>query len=510
MPAANPTFSLVDQPEVFFTSTSTSRAIRRFVLNGEIRQIVGPMYTKNLVDPLEDVVRRRPWDAAAGYFPGAVITDRTAFEMKPVGEEGSVFLSGATRRTVRLPGLVLVCRRGPGPVEGDNPFLDGRLYLASWGRRFLDNVRPSRARTTTRRTLTRSELEDKLREVLIRQGESGLNRIRDEAAEVADALDAHAELNELHDLIGALLGTVDVPLATPAGRATAAGRGWDDRRIALFETLAGGLHAHITADRPERLRHTGQAFAFYEAYFSNFIEGTEFTLEEAREIVFDRVIPEQRPADGHDVAGTFDLVVDPASRGLVPNDAVDLDRIIRSFHARIMAGRPDVGSGHFKQKANRAGNTEFVDPTLVDGTLDRAWELYASLPAGFARAVFALFLVAEVHPFADGNGRVARALANAELTASGQQRLIVPTVFRDDYLQALRALSRDALVDPLLKVAERAQAWTFEVDWSSLAAAKVDLDATHALLESYEADARGVILRLPSELPARGRRGGAA
>lgn len=45
-----------------------------------------------------------------------------------------------------------------------------------------------------------------------------------------------------------------------------------------------------------------------------------------------------------------------------------------------------------------------------------------SLPPGFARAAFHLFLVSEVHPFADGNGRVARVFmdsTDAEQTGSG-------------------------------------------------------------------------------------------
>lgn len=503
VPPAKSTFSLSAQPEVFFTSTATSRPIRRLLAGGKIRQIQGPLYTKNLEDPLENVTRRRGWDIAAGFFPGSVIADRTAFEMKPVGDEGAIFLSGKTTRTIRLPGLVLSCRRGAGPVEGDNPFLNGGLYLSSYARRFLDNMRPSRARRTTRRTLTRSEVEDKLREVLLRQGVVGLNRIRDEAAAIAEPLEASAELEQLNDLIGALLGTVDAPLS-PAGRAAAAGRGWDDKRLALFDALASALVAHIPTNRPDRPGHTGQAFAFYESYFSNFIEGTEFSLEEAREIVFDGVIPEQRPADGRDIAGTFDLVVDPVSRAQVPSNYKELNLLIRGFHERIMAGRPGVGPGDFKKKANRAGNTEFVDPTLVEGTLERGWDrYYTALEPGFSRAVFALFLIAEIHPFADGNGRVARALANAELTASGQQRLIVPTIFRDDYLQALRALSRHSRPEPLVRVADRAQAWTYEVDWSTLEAARADLEATNALMLSQDAYADGVILKLPSELAVR-------
>lgn len=500
MSPGTPKISLADLGEVFFTSTELSRSIRRFVAAGQARQIQGRLYTKNLDDPVEDIVRRRVWDVVAGYFHGAVLVDRTAFELQPLGDEGSVFLSWARpSRTITLPGLRVVCRSDAGPVEGDTPFLNSGLFLSSWARRFLDNVRPSRARTGVRRTLMRAELEGKLRDVLVRQGEDQLNRIRDEARSIADALDAADELQDLDDLIGTLLGTRSGALETADARAIAAGRGWDDRRLPLFDALAAKLQAYISADRPATETSTGQTFAFYESYFSNFIEGTEFTIEEARTIVFDGLIPEQRPADGHDIAGTFDLVVDRELRVWVASDAAELERILRVIHQRIMVGRPETQPGTFKAQANRAGSTEFVDPSLVEGTLRRGWERYEHLPPGFARAVFAMFLVAEVHPFIDGNGRVARAVANAEMTAAGQQRVIIPTVYRDDYLQALRALSRNADPTPLVRVMDRAQAWTSEVDWSSLDAAQRDLEVTNALMPSHEADAAGVILRLPSE-----------
>jgi hypothetical protein len=53
------------------------------------------------------------------------------------------------------------------------------------------------------------------------------------------------------------------------------------------------------------------------------------------------------------------------------------------------------------------------------------------------------FLVSEVHLFTDGNGRIARAMMNAELVAGQQSKIIVPAGFRSDYLSALRRLSRD-------------------------------------------------------------------
>jgi hypothetical protein len=492
-------FSLEQQGEVFFSSTATSRAIRKLLRAGRIRHVAGRLYTKNLDDLIEEVVRRRAWDVAAGLFPGGVIVDRTAFQPLPAGSEGSIFLCSRTARVVRLPGLVLNCRSGPGPARGDAPFLGGTLHLSSWPRRFLDNVRPSRARLGVPRTLSRAELETQLELLLANQGEDELNRLRDEAAQVAGELGRERELEELSALIGALLGTREARLASPIARAARAGESWDEARLALFDALFAALHAHVPAHRPaaERIEPT---FSFYEAYFSNFIEGTEFTVEEARRIVFEGAMPLDRPQDAHDILGTFDLVSDPTLRAQAPSSAEELESLLSTFHARIMAGRPEAHPGRFKTRANRAGGTEFVAPSRVRGTLRRGYERYGSLQPGFRRAVFGMFLVTAVHPFGDGNGRVARAFANADLSAAGQRRLTIPIVYRDDYLAALRAMSRRGAPIPLIRALSRAQAWADEVDWSSMAAARRDLERTNALLTPVEAEERGAILRLPSEL----------
>jgi hypothetical protein len=199
------TFSLEQQPEVFFSTTQTSRAIRRLLEAGEVRRIEGRLYTKNLTDPPADIVRRRVWDVAAGYFPGAVIVDRTAFELRPAGQEGSVFLCSGTRRIVRLPGVVLNCRRGTGPVSGDKSFIAG-MSLSSWPRRLLDNMRLSRARTGISRTLRPIEIERQLRMVRANQGMDELNRLRDEARKLSGELDAEAEYRRLSNAIEALEG----------------------------------------------------------------------------------------------------------------------------------------------------------------------------------------------------------------------------------------------------------------------------------------------------------------
>ena len=95
-----------------------------------------------------------------------------------------------------------------------------------------------------------------------------------------------------------------------------------------------------------------------------------------------------------------------------------------------------------------------------------------------------MFLVSEVHPFADGNGRVARVMMNAELVAGGEERIVIPTVFRDDYLAALRALSQTQRPQPLIHALDYAQRWTIAVDWTSIPETQRQLEACNAFLDS--------------------------
>jgi hypothetical protein len=56
-----------------------------------------------------------------------------------------------------------------------------------------------------------------------------------------------------------------------------------------------------------------------------------------------------------------------------------------------------------------------IFPTTLRGP-NLNWMCHA-LDHPFKRAAFMLFLISEVHPFIDGNGRVARVMMNAELVA---------------------------------------------------------------------------------------------
>jgi hypothetical protein len=493
------TFSLDHQPEVFATSTETSAAVRRAVDAGRARKVAGRLYTRDTDSPLETVARRNWTRIAAHYFPEAVVVDRSAFEAKP-SEDGSLFLDAGpqytSRRPVRLPGLTLRPRRGPGAVSGDMPHMDG-LHFSSRARALLDNLRPSRARDSIARTLAPAELEDELTRTAARRGNDALNEFRDQARELAGQLHAEAELTKLDDLIGAILGTRDVPLATAAARASHVGTGFDSRRVELFELLQAAL---LREPLPARAAQPDSfpALSFVEAYLSNWIEGTEFPLDEAEQIVFERVMPDGRLEDAHDVIGTFELVNDPDRRRRLPTDANDLTDLLRAHHATMLERRPQVNPGAFKTRENQAGGTVFVHPDLVVGTLIEGFRFYAALPAGLSQAIFLMFLISEVHPFADGNGRIGRVLMNAALSAVDEQRIVIPLVYRDEYLQSLRALSHGGDPRPLIRVLDHGQEYAAAIEWRDLRLAERMLEETNALVPPNVAEERGLRLKMPA------------
>jgi fido (protein-threonine AMPylation protein) len=342
--------------------------------------------------------------------------------------------------------------KGPGALRTDPPFMGVRC--SSQARAFLENLNPKGAA----RALPRADIEQRLEHVLHVNGEAGLNALRDDARAVAAALGWATELKQLDSIVGALLGTRTQRLRGAVARARAAGKPFDPRCVERLNILGAELRAGVGGIRESSTndQHATNK-AFFEAYFSNYIEGTRFDIEEAEAIVFDKQIPASRAKDGHDILGTFAIVSDPQQMRRTPEDPAKLQSVLKERHRRMLAERPEALPGMFKSKVNYAGDTQFVHPDYVEGTLDAGFALYKDLPPGLARAIFVMFLVSDVHPFVDGNGRAARIMMNAELTAAGESTIIIPTVFRDDYLQALRALTRRHRPAPLVRALVYAQ-----------------------------------------------------
>jgi len=448
--------------EVIFASSDSkvSKQISRLVRLGTLRKIAPRIYTPNFTDSSETIVRRNLFSILGHLYPGALLSHRSALEFKPT-TAGHIFITYTYTKNISLPGIMLRFVEGHPAVEGDNR-LTGELFAAQLERALLENLLPSRQTGALSKTLPVSEIEAKLEAIVRVKGESGLNELRDRAKTIADNLHMQAAFARLNLLIGALLSTKPSKILTsPLAAARAFGYPFDPARLSLFEELFVTLKQQEFIYKPDRNTsyQSFLHFAFFESYFSNYIEGTEFELTDARQIIEMNLPMPSRSEDSHDILGTYNLVSNHTEMSSVPKDYELLLNMLLYRHRMLLHAREAKKPGQFKEVNNRAGSTFFVDHTLVKGTLIKGFDYYNALTHPFARAVFMMFLVSEVHPFLDGNGRIARVMMNAELVREGQSKIIIPTVYRDDYLGALKKLTRQRDAITYIRMMQRA--WEF-------------------------------------------------
>jgi hypothetical protein len=450
---------------IIFASTVRTPEVRRAIKAGKLRKLASKLYTDDLTSSAEEIVRRNWLEIAAHFYPGALISHRSALEHK-VSPGGKLHLTlpNAVAPVRQLPGLEIRIWRGPAPHANDarTPLGDGKeLFISSQARAVLENLQISRAHGKDEpKILSPTELERWVDRYLRIFGVGWLDTLRQQAERLSTAFDWTREQQTLNQLVATIKGESSTyRLTTDFMRSRAHGKPYDPERMTRF----GILHARLAAERflelPRPQSNEFENRAFWEAYYSNFIEGTKFTVEEARVIVHDReaakALESKRPDDAHDILETYRLIIDPKISGEVPKNETHLLELLKRRHARMMASRLAIEPGVFKNTPNQFGSRLFVAPNLVSETLAHGWPASRELSSPTARALYALFLIAEVHPFNDGNGRISRLGMNAELEAAGQARLIIPTSLRSDYLTVLEALTSNDKPDPLISFAHK-------------------------------------------------------
>ncbi len=476
--------------EVIFSSSDPklSNQISRLEKAGKLRKISSRIYTPNFSDTPETIVRRNLFAILGKLYPGSLLSHRSALEFQPTSG-GHIFLTYTYTKRISLPGITIRFMEGPAKIEGDNPF-SGDLYCSQLERALLENLQVSRQSGPESKTLTPPEIEDRLEKVIRVKGEAGLNELRDRAREVSAILRMEKEFEKLNKLISALLTSHPSKiLSSPLAVARAFGSPYDPARLPLFEKLFVELKQQEFVDLPEQniSNQSFRNFAFFEAYFSNYIEGTEFELEDARRIIETNTPMPSRDEDSHDVLGTYKLVSNRMEMGIVPTSPDQMLEILLYRHQVLMGARLSKNPGQFKDKNNRAGETFFVDHTLVKGTLIKGFDFYQALAHPFAKAAYIMFMISEVHPFLDGNGRIARVMMNAELVAKGQSKIIIPTVYRNDYIGVLRRLNRQQDPSAYIRMLQRAQNFSTTVKGDDMDLMEKHLEACNAFKEHDQA-----------------------
>jgi len=471
--------------EPFYFGSGAER--RKLTSQRKLRKLYASIYTSiQDNDELRAILQTRWPLIVANAFKTSVISYRTALEFTP-SPDGYIFLISKQSKTVDIGGINFKLIRGNPESDSNRRALMGAL-TASRERAFLELLISPRIQPADDRYLSLSVLEDRLEEMLKQSGEEELNRFRDRARKVSVELDLSQSFRKLNCIIGTLLGSRDIDLHGPGVRSRASGFPVDQKRMSLFLTLAQHLESLYypgIQDIMIRNREYFENKVFFESYFSNYIEGTTFLIEEAEQIVFDKKNIEDRPEDSHDISGTFRIVSDISFMTEKISSADEFTEVLQRINRNIIPGRSDKKPGLFKDKANKAGNTIFVHPDYVPGTLREIFEISSSLSHPIGRAIFLCFAVSEIHPFNDGNGRTCRIILNRELLGSGYHSIIIPTVFREDYLLALRALSLKGRTAPTAAMFMKAQVFS-RLDFSDYQQIKNDLIQRNWFLEPDE------------------------
>lgn len=474
--------------EIVFASSDKkeSKRIASLLKENLIRKIAPRIYTTNLEEEPAVIIKRNWFRILAHQFPESILSHRSALEFKPTSS-GHIYLTHSYASNVNLPGLTVHLLKGPERIEGDNPFFEN-LYASQEARALLENLQETRKINQEVKSLPLSEIEERLETLARTRGEQGLNALRDKAREISTVLQMPKEFKKLNQMISDLLSTgKSKNLTSPIAVARSLGEPVDPARIKLFENVYEALAGKIfPVYNVSPSVNSYKTFAFFEGYFSNYIEGTEFTVSEAKEIILTDTPMPARDEDSHDILGTYRIVSDKKEMSIYPATADEFLGIMRSRHAVLLQSRKSKKPGEFKDRNNRAGNTEFVDWTLVNGTLKKGFDWYSLLKDPFAKAVYMMFMVSEVHPFLDGNGRIARVMMNAELSAKGLVKIIIPTVYREDYMGALRKLTRQQIVDPYIRMLTRAYEFSTTLNHESIDEMEQYLQACDAFKEPKE------------------------
>lgn len=475
--------------DIIFASSNQSeiRKNHKLLKDGLLRKIAPKIYSANLTDNPEEIIRRNLFEILGHLYPGAILSHRSALEFKPTSA-GMIFVTFTYTKKIKLPGVTISFLDGHPPIQGDNSFF-GKLHVSQFERALLENLQISKKPGPESKTLSIPEIEEKLESILRSKGEMALNEVRDRAKKISVQLNMEKENTKLNSIISSLLSTKPVSnLKSKTAIARAIGSPYDPFRRELFDIFFKFLVSKTFPNRPEKntSNKAFENFAFFESYFSNYIEGTKFDISDAKNIVESGIPMQNRLDDSHDILGTYQLASSKRNIRIIPDNAEHFIELLLKRHSILLSGRPDVMPGAFKEKNNNASNTHFVDYTLVRGTLLMGYEYYSLLKEPFAKAAFIMFLISEVHPFNDGNGRTARLFMNAELVATEQSKIMIPTVYREDYLLSLRKFSRQKDPSAFTRMLEKAQRFSETVKGENMDSMQTHLELCNAFKESDE------------------------
>lgn len=203
------------------------------------------------------------------------------------------------------------------------------------------------------------------------------------------------------------------------------------------------LKVKIDIHRPldaHMLKQVREYFRIGMTYSSNALEGNSLTETETKIVIEDGITIGGKPVRDHLEALGHSEAYDLLFRLVKSQEMTEANvkKLHRLFYYRIDAKQ----AGRYRKRRVIITGTNFIPP--APERIPVFMESFiAGLPETRAKrhpVEFAAILHKElvtIHPFIDGNGRVARLLMNLALLQAGYPMAIIPPILRRDYLDTL-------------------------------------------------------------------------
>ena len=204
------------------------------------------------------------------------------------------------------------------------------------------------------------------------------------------------------------------------------------------------LQQEIDAYRPLKRRELEQLQEYYRiglTYTSNALEGNSLTETETKIVLEEgitiggKLVKDHLEALGHSDA--YNHLLTLVKYGTITEK--DILQLHTLFYYRIDPHQ----AGKYRTEQVFITGTEFIPPSAkqIPELMQRFVKEIPTMDEKYHSVEYAALVhlkFVTIHPFVDGNGRVARLLLNLALLQKGYVITIIPPVVRKDYINALQ------------------------------------------------------------------------
>jgi len=125
-------------PEIIFSSSDllTAKQIKKLVKEGLLKKLLPRVYTSNMLESEQTIVRKNLWMLMAHLFPSAILSHRSAMEFK-LTDAANIYLTGENKKVYNWHGIKVRMIIGPQRLADDYPLFE-QLYVSSLERVLLE------------------------------------------------------------------------------------------------------------------------------------------------------------------------------------------------------------------------------------------------------------------------------------------------------------------------------------------------------------------------------------